>query len=85
MILTMICNKRAETDLLVPYIDKPVYVRGYSWSKSFDGWTVLYEDEGCLRFDYRGKSYNAAGFLPSRFTLRTDPKIRNAFYLIDDA
>lgn len=42
----MICNRREEIEQwLIPYIDRPVYVKGYCWSREFDGWTVIY-DEG---------------------------------------
>ena len=76
----VICNKREEIkQWLIPYIDRPVYIKGYCWGKEFDGWTVIYDD-GRLLFDYRGKTYPVYGFLPSRFTLWTDSTYNNAFY-----
>ena len=77
----MICSKQESIDNLVPYIDKPVYVKGFCWNKSFDGWTVIYNDGGGLMFDYRGKTYPVYGFLPSRFTMWCDSKYENAIYL----
>ena len=64
----MICNRSEDRDLLIPYINKPVYVKGYCWNKSFDGWVVIYEGEESkligrnLVFDYRGKQYSVFGF-----------------------
>ena len=82
----MICNRSEDRDLLTPYIDRPVYVKGYCWGRKFDGWTVIY-DEGKnkfrdrnLMFDYRGKQYSVYGFLPSIYTMRTDSSYNNAFY-----
>ena len=77
----MICNRQEEIEQwLIPYIDRPVYVKGYCWGRIFSGWTVIYDDDGRLLFDYRGKTYSAWGFLPSRFTLSTDSSYHNAFY-----
>lgn len=75
----MICDKKENIDFLFPYIDKPVYVKGYCWNKRFDGWAVLYNDNG-LMFDYRGKTYPVLGFLPSKFTMNTSSTYNNAFY-----
>lgn len=82
----MICNRYEDLDMLIPYIDKPIYVKGYCWGYSFDGWTVIY-DEGKnrfrdrnLMFDYRGNQYSVYGFLPSRHTMTTDSSYNNAFY-----
>ena len=71
----MICNRRKNMEeALTPYINKPVYIKGYCWSKNFDGWVVLYLDETeerdwlghlNLYFDYKGKRYTVYGFLPS--------------------
>ena len=74
-----ICDKKENIDFLFPCIDKPVYVKGYCWNKRFDGWTVLYNDNG-LMFDYRGKTYPVLGFLPSKFTMNTSPTYNNVFY-----
>lgn len=83
----MICNRSDEIEQwLVPYINRPVYVKGYCWNRSFDGWTVIYEGEKNnlvgrnLLFDYRGKTYPVYGFLPSRYTMSTDSSYNNAFY-----
>ena len=82
----MICNKSEDYESLFPYINKPVYIKGYRWGKTFDGWTVIYDvgstwlHEKTLSFDYRGHSYSVFGFLPSRFTSRTDSSFYNAFY-----
>lgn len=77
----MICNRKEDIDLFVQYINKPVYVKGYCWNKRFDGLVVVYEDEeNRLVFDYNGKQYSVFGFLPSRFTMRTDSSYNNAFY-----
>ena len=85
----MICNRCENMDLLIPYIDKPVYIKGYCWNKKFDGWTVVY-DEGKnkfrdinLMFDYRGEQYSVYGFLPSRYTMCTDSVYNNAIYAND--
>lgn len=82
----MICNRSEDIDLLVPYIGKPVYVKGYCWGKSFDGWTVIY-DAGAswlhsksFMFDYRGQSYPVLGFLPSKYTMRGTSSYNNAIY-----
>lgn len=77
----MICNRCEKTDLLNHYVDKPVYIKGYCWSRRFDGWTVIYRrKDGDLAFDYRGESYPVKGFLPSRFTMNTCSTYNNAFY-----
>ena len=82
----MICNRCEDSNLLIPYIDRPVYIKGYCWNKSFAGWVVIYGGEESqlygrnLMFDYRGKQYPVFGFLPSRFTMRTDSSYNNAFY-----
>lgn len=83
----MICNRREEVEQwLIPYINRPVYVRWYCWSRKFDGWTVIYDDgktrfhDRNLMFDYRGESYSVYGFLPSRYTMSTSPLYNNAFY-----
>ena len=80
----MICHRKDDINVLIPYINKPVYIRGYCWTKHFDGWTVIYErKDGAnaysnLAFDYRGRSYPAAGFLP-QFALPTSSTYNNAF------
>lgn len=83
----MICNRRDEIEQwLIPYINRPVYVKGYCWNRSFGGWTVIYEGEKSnlvginLLFDYRGKTYSVYGFLPSRYAISTDLSYNNAFY-----
>lgn len=77
----MICNRReAIEECLTPYINKPVYVKGYCWGRKFDGWVVLYMDGERMSFDYRGKTYPVWGFLPSRFTMATDSSINNVIY-----
>ena len=82
----MICNRSEDRDLLIPYIDKPVYIKGYCWGRKFDGWIVIYEIEESwligrnLVFDYRGKQYSVFGFLPSKYTMWTDSTYDNAFY-----
>ena len=82
----MICNRSEDIDLLIPYINKPVYIKGYCWNKRFDGWVVIYEGKKMLRsvsnlcFDYRGESHPVFGFLPSRFTMCTSSTYNNAFY-----
>lgn len=82
----MICNKSEDMDLLIPYIDKPVYIKGHCWNKKFDGWTVIYEGEESrligrnLLFDYKGKTYPVYGFLPSRHTMKTSSVYNNAIY-----
>lgn len=88
----MICNRREEIEQwLIPYIDRPVYVKGYCWCKEFDGWTVIYDDgretisgRRNLLFDYRGKTYSAYGFLPSRYTMSTYSSYNNAFYEVEE-
>ena len=78
---SMMCNRReAIEECLTPYINKPVYVKGYCWGREFDGWTVLYMDGERMSFDYRGKTYPVWGFLPSRFTMTTDSSINNVIY-----
>ena len=86
----MICNRNENIDVLIPYINKPVYIKGFCWNKSFDGWVVLYLDEkeernwlGILNlyFDYKGSTYSVYGFLPSRFDLQVPSSSnRNAIY-----
>ncbi len=84
----MICNRSENMDLLVPYIDKPVYIKGYCWSRTFDGWVVLYIDEylkderieRSLKFDYKGRTYSVFGFLPSKYTMCTSSSYNNAIY-----
>ena len=76
----MICNRTENIDALIPYIDKPVYIKGFCWNRSFDGWTVIYNDGSGLMFDYRGKTYSVCGFLPSRFTMWCDSTYENAIY-----
>ena len=87
MMENMICNRNDEIEQwLLPYINRPVYVKGYCWNRKFDGWTVIYEGEKSnlvvrnLLFDYRGKTYPVYGFLPSRYTMSTDLSYYNAFY-----
>lgn len=82
----VICNRSEDIDLLTPYIDKPVYVKGICWNRVFDGWAVIY-DGGAnwfrdmnLVFDYRGKTYPVSGFLPSQFTMNTSSSYNNAIY-----
>lgn len=87
----MICNLRENIKALIPYIDKPVYVRGYCWGKRFDGWAVIYDDGSGswlttladgrhLMFDYRGHTYSVFGFLPYENTWPWDSTSDNAFY-----
>ena len=76
----MICNRTENIDALIPYIDKPVYVKGFCWNRSFNGWAVIYNDGSGLMFDYRGKTYSVCGFLPSRFTMWCDSTYENAIY-----
>lgn len=82
----MICNINEDIGLLVPYINKPVYIKGCCWGKKFDGWAIIHyndkEIKSCknLLFDYRGNTYSVYGFLPSRFTMWTDPSDGNAIY-----
>ena len=86
----MICNRCENMeDALIPYINKPVYIKGYCWSKRFDGWVVLYLNEqeernwlGILNlyFDYKGKTYPVYGFLPSRHDTWTSATYNNAIY-----
>lgn len=78
--MRIICNRNENIDVLIPYIDKPVYVKGFCWNKSFDGWTVIYNGSTGLMFDYRGKTYSVYGFLPSRFTMWCDSTYENAIY-----
>lgn len=78
--MNIICNRSENIDTLIPYIDKPVYVKGFCWNKSFDGWTVIYNNGSGLMFDYKGKQYSVFGFLPSRFTMWCDSKYENAIY-----
>lgn len=89
----MICGRCEDIEALVPYINKPVYVRGYCWSKRFDGWVVIYEtscesswlNTSNLVFDYRGHTYPVFGFLPSRLTSCFNSSRDNAFYRNEDA
>lgn len=87
----MICNSRETIEAMIPYIDKPVYVRGYCWGKRFDGWTVIYVDGSLgwltkstgdrnLVFDYRGHTYSVFGFLPYENMWLWGSKHGNAFY-----
>ena len=81
----IICNRKEDIDTLIPYINKPVYVKGFCWNKSFDGWVIIYDNDKSwndmnLMFDYRGKSYSVYGFLPSNFTLSTSSTYNNAIY-----
>lgn len=82
----MICNRCEDIEVLISYIGKPVYIRGYCWNRSFDGWVVIYDtgkswvSDRTLRFDYMGKSYSVFGFLPSRFTSHLDSSYDNAIY-----
>lgn len=83
----MICNRNEDVDMLIPYIDKPVYIKGFCWNKSFDGWAVIYDGgkswwhDKNLMFDYKGKTYPVFGFLPSRFDLQVPSSSnRNAIY-----
>lgn len=83
----MICNRSENIDMLIPYINKPVYIKGFCWNKEFDGWVVLY-DKGKdfwhdmnLVFDYKGNTYSMFGFLPSSLTLQVPSSSnRNAIY-----
>ena len=83
----IICNRNENIDLLIPYINKPVYIEGFCWNKAFNGWVIIY-DRGKdnwrdmnLVFDYRGKTYSVYGFLPSRFDLQVPSSSnRNAIY-----
>lgn len=84
----IICNRCEDMNLLIPYINKPVYVKGYCWGKSFDGWVVIYQCEKTksvinpmnLVFDYHGLTFSVFGFLPSRYTMCTDSLYNNAIY-----
>ena len=83
----IICNRSENIDTLIPYIGKPVYVKGFCWNREFDGWVVLYDGgtnwlrDVNLVFDYRGKTYSVFGFLPSRFSLQVPSSSnRNAIY-----
>lgn len=82
----MICNRSENLNVLVPYVGKPVYIKGYCWNRSFDGWVVLYDtgpswvSDITLMFDYKGHSYSVLGFLPSRFTSQLDSAYSNAIY-----
>ena len=81
----VICDVCENIGLLDPYINKPVYIKGYCWNRVFDGWAILYVSEpkygaSDLVFDYRGRTYSAYGFLPGLFTLSYDSKHNNAFY-----
>lgn len=80
----MICNRSEDISLLIPYIDKPVYIKGYCWNKSFDGWVVIYKEKDRLLFDYRGEQYPVFGFLPSRHTMWTDSSYNNAIYEVEN-
>lgn len=74
-------KKLNKLEDILPFIDKPIYVKGYCWSRSFDGWTVIYKDKnGVLNFDYRGISYSVVGFLPNQYTSRLSSNYNNGFY-----
>lgn len=82
----MICNRREDIENIIPYLDKPVYIKGYCWGHLFDGWVVIY-DKGVTwmsnhnyMFDYRGASYPVYGFLPSQYTTSWDSSYNNAIY-----
>lgn len=82
----MICNRSEDIDSLAPYINKPVYIKGFCWNRSFDGWVVIYDrGKNWLRdmnlvFDYRGESYPIQGFLPNRLTMCSNSTYNNAIY-----
>lgn len=82
----MICNRSENIDALTPYINKPVYIKGFCWNKEFDGWVVIYDrGKDWLRdvnlvFDYRGESYSVQGFLPNRLTMWSNSTYDNAIY-----
>jgi hypothetical protein len=82
----IICNRSENVGQLAPYLNQPVYVKGYCYNKRFDGWCIIHNndkvliDSRKLVFDYRGDTYSAYGFLPSRFTMITDSRYNNAFY-----
>ena len=83
----MICNRSENIDVLISYINKPVYIKGYCWNKVFDGWVVLYDKgkdfwhDTNLVFDYKGNTYSVFGFLPSRFDLQVPSSSNgNAIY-----
>lgn len=86
----VICNKSEDIDLIIPYINKPVYIKGYCWGRRFNGWAVIYErnkatqssiiDYMNLVFDYHGSTYPVYGFLPNRYTMRIDSSYNNAIY-----
>lgn len=84
--IKVICDRCDNVGLLVPYINQPVYVKGYCYNKVFDGIGIVHYydktliDSKNLVFDYRGDTYSAYGFLPSRFTMSTDSRYNNAFY-----
>ena len=86
MIDNIICNKSEDIGLLVPYINMPVYIKGFCWNKKFDGWAIIHYNNKelpssrNLLFDYRGNTYSAYGFLPSRFTMSTSLTYHNAIY-----
>lgn len=85
----VICNRSEDIDLLVQYIDKPVYIKGFCWNIKFDGWTVIYDigktwlHDRTLMFDYKGKSYSVYGFLPNKYTLYYDSSYGNTIYMSD--
>ena len=73
--------KKIEKCDIEKYVTLPVYIKGYCWNRTFDGWTVIYRrEDGKLAFDYRGASYPVDGFLPSRFTMSCSSTYNNAFY-----
>ena len=39
----MICNRSEDVEKFIPYLNKPVYIKGYCWNKLFDGWVVIYD------------------------------------------
>ena len=84
--MNMICNRNEDIDLLVPYINLPVYIKGFCWNKKFDGWTIIHygdrvlPDSKNLLFDYRGNTYPVYGFLPRMFTMSASSTYNNAFY-----
>ena len=75
--------EKIQSEDIEKYVGFPVYAKGYCWNRTFDGWTVIYRYEsGNLMFDYRGASYSADGFLPSKYELPCSSKYNNAFYTI---
>ena len=82
----MICNRSEDAEKFIPYLNKPVYIKGYCWNKLFDGWVVIYDkgvtwlNDHNYMFDYRGVTYPLCGFLPNKYTSHWDSSYNNAIY-----